>query len=247
MSAPIFVLGASRGIGFAVVERLVKRGQPVIAVARNTGPIEAFAKAQPEGLVTPLALDLSDPVAVEAALGEGQPVAGVVVVAAVAKHQPVPSVKAESFNAALATNVLGSFFAVRALAPRLQAHGGGAVVILSTTLALKPIASSTTYSASKAALESLVRSLALEYAPTVRVTGLRLGGVDTPLLRAPRTDLAGTETTEQADARVAGLAGFHPLKRLGTPDEAAHAVEFLLNARWMTGTILTVDGGLSLV
>ena len=90
----------------------------------------------------------------------------------------------------------------------------------------------------------MARAFALELAPNVRVNAVSPGIVDTAMVRAPRDgkplDQAGIE------AHMKKLAALHPLGRTGTTAEIAQAVHFVLEASWMTGSVLTLDGGVSL-
>jgi NAD(P)-dependent dehydrogenase (short-subunit alcohol dehydrogenase family) len=124
-------------------------------------------------------------------------------------------------------------------------------VNVASTLATNPAEGTAAYAASKAALIAWTRALALELAPhQVRVNAVAPGIIDTDMIHVLRgVDPAGLPPAEQ-EARVAAqlgrLAALHPLGRLGTPDEVAEAVIYLLEAKFVTGTVLVVDGGLTL-
>jgi len=132
----------------------------------------------------------------------------------------------------------------------MRARGGGAIVQLASTLGLRPAPDTSAYAASKAALIAATRAFALELAPEVRVNAVAPGVVDTEMVRRLRREPdLGAGRGREAEAvaqQLEGLARLHPLGRLGTPEEVAKAVLFLLDASWVTGTVLTVDGGLTL-
>jgi pteridine reductase len=133
------------------------------------------------------------------------------------------------FEAMLAANLTGPFYLMQAAVPLLRASGGSIVTLLDvcgTTQVWKGYAH---YAASKAGLAALTRLLALEWAPQVRVNGVAPGAVLPP---------KGLDTGR--------LAKRIPLGRIGTPEDVARAVLFLAKEPFITGEILTVDGGRSL-
>ncbi len=146
-----------------------------------------------------------------------------------------------AWAAQFAVNVTAPFALIRGLAPLLRQSRTAAVVNISSTLSVKPIPQAAAYNASKAALDQLTRSLALELAPAgIRVNGVLPAVVDTPMYRA---------RYEQDAALQDGLAfaaTIHPLGRIGQPEDIARAVLFLASsaASWITGVNLPVDGGM---
>jgi NAD(P)-dependent dehydrogenase (short-subunit alcohol dehydrogenase family) len=110
------------------------------------------------------------------------------------------------------------------------------VVNVSSTLAEKPIPGMAAYNASKAALNQLTRSLALEWAPAIRVNAIMPGVVDTPI----HADRGLTED------QVHSMDRFHPLQRIGTPSDVASLILFLLSdaSSWITGAVIPIDGGM---
>ena len=109
------------------------------------------------------------------------------------------------------------------------------MVNVSSTLAEKAIPGMAAYNASKAALNQLTRSLALEWAPTVRVNAVMPAVVDTPIHA-----LRG-----MSPEQVQEMDGIHPLGRIGQPEDVASLIVFLLSdaSSWMTGAVIPVDGG----
>ena len=100
--------------------------------------------------------------------------------------------------------------------------------------ALQGVAGTSVYAATKGAIVALARTLAIDLAPRVRVSCIAPGAVDTEMIRAPRSEESLRE-----------LAALHPVGRIGTADEIAEAAEYLLEARFATGTQLVLDGGLT--
>jgi NAD(P)-dependent dehydrogenase (short-subunit alcohol dehydrogenase family) len=128
---------------------------------------------------------------------------------------------------------------------------GGAIVNVSSTLSERVAPLTAVYAATKAALNALTRSLALELAPyRIRVNAVLPGGVDTDMLRAPRLRpgeaLTEVELEERTESQLAELAAMHPLGRLGAPAEVASVVVAALDQPWQTGSLIAIDGGLSL-
>jgi NAD(P)-dependent dehydrogenase (short-subunit alcohol dehydrogenase family) len=260
----VLVTGGGTGIGRAVAERLLAAGGRVAVAGRRAGPLEALAAAHP-GRAAALPCDLADAaergaLLARAAEALGGPLDGLVHCAGVAHHRPLGTGPADAPRQELPEAELRVQLELNLVAPlRLgeQALGllapGGAVVLVASTLAHRPVETSAVYSASKAGLLSVMRSLALAGAPRgLRVNAVSPGVVDTDMVRAlrlaPGEAPPGEEGERQArvQAQLAGLAALHPLGRLGLPGEVAGAVVHLLGAPWTTGAELVIDGGLLL-
>ena len=132
-----------------------------------------------------------------------------------------------------------------------QGHGGS-IVTVSSTLSGRPAPSTLGYAGTKAALEATTRGLAKELAARhIRVNAVAPGVVDTDMVRQPRV-APGTRVPEGAERdrlvaeQLEALAYLHPLGRLGTAAEVAELIVQVLDAEWMTGSVVTLDGGLSL-
>jgi 3-oxoacyl-[acyl-carrier protein] reductase len=133
---------------------------------------------------------------------------------------------------------------LQAAARHMQA---GSIVVLASTLAFRSAPTTSAYAASKAALLSAAKSAALELAPRIRVNALAPGVVDTDMVRVPRRALGANEDAAPVLAeQLEALRKLHPLGRLGTAEEVAEAALYLLEASWLTGSVLTIDGGLTL-
>ena len=146
----------------------------------------------------------------------------------------------EEWARVMDVNVRGAFWASRAALPLLR-RSGGAVVNVSSVHAIATTRGAAVYAASKAALVSLTRSLALEWAPTVRVNCVLPGAVDTPMLAEGLTR-AGQAAEMARTALEEGI----PLHRVGHPSEVAQSIVFLADpdrSSFITGQTLVVDGG----
>lgn len=234
----VLISGASSGIGFATARLLAGEGAEVCLVARDHERLRAAVDAIGPA-AWPVSCDVADPASVAAladAVGSRwSALDGLVNNAGIAPMAAVDDTTTEVWNETFDVNVRGPFLLCRELGPLL--HGGRlpSVVNVSSTLAERAIPGMAAYNASKAALNQLTRSLALEWAPVVRVNAVMPAVVDTPIHA-----LRGM-TPEQ----VHEMDGMHPLGRIGQPEDVASLIVFLLSdaSSWMTGTVIPVDGG----
>lgn len=151
-------------------------------------------------------------------------------------HEMTP----ESWDSSFAINVRSMFLFARAVIPGFLQQGGGVILNTSSATALRPVIDRTAYSATKSAVLSITRSMALDYArDKIRVNCLCPGTVDTPSLHERLGD--SPEKWKQFIAR-------QPLGRLGTAEEIAQAALYLVSedAGYVTGTAFQIDGGMSL-
>lgn len=149
---------------------------------------------------------------------------------------PIDECQPEQFDAMLDSNLRGPYFLIQALLPGLRDAAGNIVNIIDTHVH-RPLPGYNAYGAAKAGLESLTRSLAVELGPTIRVNGISPGAILWP----EEDDAYDAETRRRTIANT-------PLKRLGEPGDIARTVLFLADqAPFVTGQIITVDGGRSLV
>lgn len=245
----VLVTGATRGIGRATVDALISAGRDVIASARDEAALEELSRRHP-GRVTTIPSDLS--VAgeavrlVDAALARAMRVDELVYSAGIVRYAHMGEVSESDLRLQLEVNFIAPFLMSQRLGVHMRTHGGGAIVHVASTLGLRPAPDTAAYAASKAALISATRSLALELAPAVRVNAVAPGVVDTEMIRVLRSaDPGDAQARDRAiNTQVQTLAALHPLGRLGTTSEVAQAILFLLDASWITGTTLRIDGGL---
>ena len=136
-------------------------------------------------------------------------------------------------------HVKGTFLCCRAVLPDMIDAGKGAIVNMSSDFAVMAVPGAAAYMASKSAIYSLTKSLALEFAPhNIRVNALGPGPIDTPILHSGRTE-------EEYRKALGMLADSLPMGRLGEPREVAAVLDFLLSDRssYMTGQIVHPNGG----
>ncbi len=244
------VTGATRGIGRACVEALVGAGRRVIACARDAEALDALCRAHP-GRIEALPIDLSEHGAaewvVDEALRRVRGVTELVYAAGIVRYAAIGHVREPDLRAQLEVNFIAPFLLCQRLGMHMKKHGGGAMVLLASTLGLRPAPDTAAYAASKAALLNLTQTLARELAPEVRVNAVAPGVVDTDMVRVSRRDvlLDPENQARVVDEQLEHLRELHLLGRLGLPEDIARGVLYLLDASWTTGTTLTIDGGLS--
>jgi NAD(P)-dependent dehydrogenase (short-subunit alcohol dehydrogenase family) len=146
----------------------------------------------------------------------------------------------DTWRETLAVNVDAVYYLLRSALPQIRACGGGSIVLVGSIAAFKGFPNHAAYCASKSALLGLVRQVAIDYGPQVRINLLCPGPVDTPLI------WASAAAFPDPSRAVADVAERTLLKRLGQPDDIARAALFLASSDsgWITGTALTVDGGI---
>ena len=235
------VTGGSRGIGRAVVLRLAHDGADVTFFYRDNAAAaqDVVMAATAAGLtVSGQQLDIRDSAAcaraIEAVADRRERIDLLVNNAGVIRDNPLAGFSDADVRDVLDTNVTGVFNMTRAVAPYMISQRGGKIVNISSVSGEKGGRGQTNYAASKGAINALTRALAVELAPRrITVNAVAPGVIDTEMSAAVR-DMAGDEVK----ARIL-------LKRFGTPEEVAHAVWFLASdyANYVTGQILTVDGG----
>jgi NAD(P)-dependent dehydrogenase (short-subunit alcohol dehydrogenase family) len=236
------VTGGSNGMGRAIAQRFLELGFEVMATGRTAASLdEAEAMLGPGARV--VASDAGDLAAITALASQVTAEFGqldvLVLNAGRAENVSFADVTEAGFDQTMAVDLKGPFFAVQRLAPVVR--DGGAIVLTTSIGNVMGRTGFHDYDAAKAGLRSLTRGLAAELMPRgIRVNAVSPGGINTSVIdRAPLPD----ET--KADL-IHGLIEASPMKRLGTGDEIAAAVEFLaLHATYTTGAELPVDGGWS--
>jgi NAD(P)-dependent dehydrogenase (short-subunit alcohol dehydrogenase family) len=146
----------------------------------------------------------------------------------------------ETWRQTLAVNLDAVFLLLRVALPEMQWGHGGSIVLVSSIAAFKGFPNHAAYCASKGALVALVRQVAIDYGPTVRINALCPGPVDTPLIWESAVAFPDpSKAVEDVGKRTV-------LKRLGQPEDIARAALFLASddSAFVTGTALTVDGGI---
>lgn len=236
----ILVTGGSRGIGAGIVKFLANQGASIAFTYSSKEELaQALLKSLPgEGHMT-LRMNISE----EASVSEGldqvikafSEIDGLVNNAGITKDQLLLRMKPEDFDSVIQTNLRGSFLVTKACLKGMLKARKGSIVNITSVIGLTGNAGQANYAASKAGLEAFGRSVALEVASR----GIRVNSVAPGFIATEMTDVL-------TEAQKNDIISKIPLQAIGSSDDVAHAVAFLLsdNSRYITGHTLNVNGGM---
>lgn len=238
----VLITGASSGMGEESARALAAAGAELTIVGRNEERLEANRKAIADGGATVHALvqDITEEGApariIEGAAGAMGGIDVLVNVAGIMELGPFEDHTPEMFDRMFTTNVRGPFLLTQAALPHLK-ESGGAIIFFSSIAAHMAFPDSTVYSATKGAIEGLVRQLTVELGPQgIRVNAIAPGEIVTPM---------NDEFYERYPHFEDEAKEFTPAKRLGYPDDIAPTIVYLASdaAKFVYGVSLVVDGG----
>ncbi len=221
------IIAASSGIGQAASKLLLSEGHEIFTTARDNSTIN------PDSL-----LDATDFEAVDAVFEKAGNIDGVVNLSGSLLLRSAHLTTKEQYQAVIDASLTTSFATVRSAGKYM--NNGGSVVLISSAAAMAGLANHEAIAAAKAGIIGLTVSAAATYAPqNLRVNAVAPGLTETPLT----SSITKNETSRKFSESM------HALGRIGTPEDVARAIVFLLNPQndWITGQVMAVDGGLSRV
>lgn len=232
----MIITGGSRGIGAGLVRYFCDRGWQVVFCWNNAE--KAAARLAEETGAMAVRCDVRDERQVKQMFSQALKVLGhldaLICNAGIAWSGLLEEMPLGEFERLIDTNLRGTFLCTRSALPYLR-DSQGSIVMISSMWGLVGASCEAIYSATKAGIQCMARSLAKEVGPSgVRVNCIAPGAVDTDMMAA----------YSQTDKKA--LADQTPLGRLCTEEDVAQAAEFLLNAKFVTGQTLAVDGGFTL-
>ena len=233
----VVVTGGTSGIGEATTRRFVAEGARVVALAVGEREIET-AHERIDGLEAALLCDVADEQQVERAFGRVDDLLGgidvLVANAGISVRRPFLEIREEDWRRVLDVNLTGVFHCAQQAARRMQAGGGGVILVTASTNGIVGHPFYADYNASKAGVIALVRTMALELAPAIRVNAICPGYVMTPMQESEYSP----EMLAATDAKI-------PLGRHARPDEIASLYAFLASdeGAYLTGAAIEIDGG----
>lgn len=232
------VTGAASGIGAEVARIFAREGAKVALVDRDRAGLEAVASGLRDATI--FEGDVADARFVAATVAALPRIDIVLTAAGMSVGKKLGDTTEEEWDRVFAVNAKGTFLWLRAALPGMIAGGGGSIITVASQIALSGGRGSASYGASKGAVLSMTRSVALDYAADkVRANVIVPGAIDTPFLhrsfdRQPDPEAARQRSLDR-----------HPLGRFGTVEEIAKAALFLASddSSFTTGSVLMVEGG----
>ncbi|MGD9227666.1 MAG: SDR family oxidoreductase [Desulfobacterales bacterium] len=236
----VVVTGGASGIGYAIARRFVNESSKVVILDSNQ---EALGNAQSQlsALTGGVCADVSSPDEIEAAFKEVDEIMGGIDIlisnAGISVRQPFMKIDYDQWSKVLRINLDGMFLCAKAAIERMRPQQSGVILFTASTNGFAGYPYYADYNASKSAVINLTKTIAMECAPWLRINSICPGYVLTPMQKAEYT----AEMMDAVNARI-------PMGRHADPKEIAALFAFLASseAKYITGTAITVDGGESL-
>ncbi|WP_116522026.1 SDR family oxidoreductase [Achromobacter insuavis] len=235
----VMVVGGNSGMGLAVSAQLMRMGCQVLIVGRSRDKLDAARDAlRPFGQAQLHPADVTDETQVQRLFEAVGAVDHLVCTAADIRgaYELLPQLSLDALDRAIRSKVVAPILLAKHGAPRMPSHGS--ITLTSGIAAYRPRPKGVAVAAINAALEGIMRAMAVELAP-LRVNAVSPGWVRTPIWN----DVAGADS----EALLASMAERLPVGRVGSGEDIADAIVFLLGNGYTSGTVLHVDGGHRLV
>ncbi len=236
------ITGATSGMGKAIVTSFHAEGAKIVLSGRNLERGEALTKTLKESVFVPGDISKAsyNEELVKVAIDTFGKLDVLSLNAGILGLGNVVDLPISSWQNTLETNLSSIFYLSKYAIPHLQKSGQGNILINASIAAFKSFPNHPAYCASKGASIALMKQMAVEYAPKIRVNAICPGPVDTPLIWDSAKAFPNPEEAVENAAKATLL------KRLGTPEDIAKLALFLVSddAEWITGTAMTIDGGI---
>ena len=223
------IVGASSGIGFQLAKNLSEKEHTIYALNRNKVDLDSIPNCHFHEV--DIAMEIPNFPNIEGAID------GLIYCPGTINLKPFRALKSEDFLNEYQINFLGAVKSIKQYLPNLQLSESPSIVLFSTVAVQTGMSFHASIASAKGAIEGLTRSLAAEFAPKIRVNAIAPSLTATPL----------ADKLINNESKLKASEDRHPLKKIGATSDISNAVEFLLNANWMTGQIMHVDGGMSSV
>ena len=235
----ILVTGASSGIGRVIAVECSKMGASVILTARNEARLQETLSQMHGNNHSIVVADLSHQEDLSNLVEKSPVLDGLVHCAGLLKTVPFQFVNADALNEVMSVNFTApTLLSAQLVKKKKLAKNASIVFISSVSGVMVGVVGNAVYSASKAAINGMMKNMALDLAPK----GIRVNSVNPGLVETTKLDAISSEQLEEERKR-------YPLKRYGQPEEIAYSVIYLLSdaSRWVTGSSLIIDGGYTLL
>ena len=241
MKAPdrVVIIGGGSGMGLALAKKVLAAGAEVVIAGRSHERLHAARTSLGADRLEVATVDIGDRSQVAALFARVDRFDHLVMTAADLPYGPVMQLTESDLMRAVRSKFLGPVFAAQESAARIRP--GGSITFTSGIAARRPMRGGSAAAAINSGLEGLVRALAIELAP-LRVNAVSPGWTDTSIWDG----MAGMTTERKKDA-FAAMAARLPSGRIGSVEDIAEAIVFLMKSEFSTGTVLDVDGGHRLV
>jgi len=240
----VVITGGGSGIGEATARYLAAQGAKVTICGRREDRIKTVAKeigSNCAWVTADVTSSADRQKLIDAAIFHGGCIDALISNAGNMERKPVEEWTEERLLQVFNDNVISGMMLTQVALPHLVATEG-AIIFIGSVYTVRAYPGAAPYAATKGALEALVKVLATELGPRkIRVNAVRPGAVLTEI-----NQRAGLFDDEAAAKRLESIANHHAVGRIGTSLEIAEGIEYLIRAEWVTGTVLSVDGGMGL-